>query len=400
MNDPRFNKAIKDLKNIRLTAAERSRIFSLIINTQPTRRTDAPVALGWTRLDRSISSPRGLQSPYMRTFKYAVIFLLIFLLTGGGLAASAETTLPGDTLYSVKTNITEPLRTAFAGTPAAQAQVQQQFLNRRLQEAATLAKHSELDSSKEKQIAGLISAQTKDLTATINEVRAISPSEADSLNVKSQAGVDAYAGVIGIITASTSKADVVTGDQVIAAAAQSSASLAVSTSSPQAASATSTSTISVSATSTPVISMSTSELSTSTSSASTTATTTTTMDAFSDHLTKIQNLIADLDLHMGSTSPSNSSGQATSTSKSEHELLDHIHASLEKAHSLTAKAQIQYSDGDANAYDTLLQAEKSAEEAAILWKALEDHIVSLPAGAGLPAPAGLPSCTASCPGIS
>lgn len=82
-----------------------------------------------------------------------VMTVAVFALTSGGVAYAAEGALPGDTLYPVKVAVTEPLRTALAGTPGAKAEWQIALAERRINEAATLAKEERLPEETETALA-------------------------------------------------------------------------------------------------------------------------------------------------------------------------------------------------------------------------------------------------------
>ena len=65
--------------------------------------------------------------------------LLVIALGFGGVVLAAEGSLPSDSLYAVKTKVNEPLRGAFAVSPLAKAQWQQDLAERRVSEAIALS---------------------------------------------------------------------------------------------------------------------------------------------------------------------------------------------------------------------------------------------------------------------
>ena len=71
----------------------------------------------------------------------------------GGIALAAEGTLPGDTLYPVKIEVTEPLRVALAPTRQARVAVQTALAERRLDEATKLAEENRLSRAIEAALA-------------------------------------------------------------------------------------------------------------------------------------------------------------------------------------------------------------------------------------------------------
>ena len=81
------------------------------------------------------------------------LILLVFLGTSGSLAYAAEGTIPGDALYPLKVDVTEPLRTALTIIPSAQADWQVTLATRRADEAATLASRGALSTSTQRDLA-------------------------------------------------------------------------------------------------------------------------------------------------------------------------------------------------------------------------------------------------------
>ena len=76
----------------------------------------------------------------------AMAMVVVLLVTaGGGAAYGAESALPGDLLYPVKTEVTEPLRERFARTPERRAHFAAWRIERRLQEAEKLLERAESD---------------------------------------------------------------------------------------------------------------------------------------------------------------------------------------------------------------------------------------------------------------
>ncbi|MDD5041091.1 MAG: hypothetical protein PHX87_00205 [Candidatus Peribacteraceae bacterium] len=100
---------------------------------------------------------------FFRRFTSASIASAITIaLAGGGIVFAAESSLPGDVLYAVKVNITEPIRSGLSGTPVARAQWNVRQIERRLEEAAALKERPDqnerqviLRSQMEQDIGGL-----------------------------------------------------------------------------------------------------------------------------------------------------------------------------------------------------------------------------------------------------
>ena len=78
---------------------------------------------------------------------YALATLLVVSLIGSGVVYAAEGALPGDVLYPVKVSVVEPIKGAFAVSPAAKAKWNTELAARRLDEASALAARGELDAT-------------------------------------------------------------------------------------------------------------------------------------------------------------------------------------------------------------------------------------------------------------
>lgn len=128
--DKDLKRFFRPAKDIRLTAEARwANHFALmkIIEECPLRDVRN------TSFDRPI---------YM--FASLVAILLLF---GGAATFAAENSLPGDFLYPVKTEITEPVRVLLSTSLAADGQLEIEFANKRLKESESLAVRGKLNST-------------------------------------------------------------------------------------------------------------------------------------------------------------------------------------------------------------------------------------------------------------
>lgn len=73
-----------------------------------------------------------------------VIALIVSLSAGGSVVVAAERSLPGDTLYTIKINVTEPARVALAANAKARAALEAELAVRRLEEAEKITASAEL----------------------------------------------------------------------------------------------------------------------------------------------------------------------------------------------------------------------------------------------------------------
>lgn len=114
---------------------------------------------------------------------YAVIALVALL--GGGTSIGAEAALPGDALYSVKTNINEEVRAAFTFGAEAKANWEIRRAERRLEETAALSAEGQLNAESRARIEENFKAHADRIEARIAEMEAKG-------NVKSAAEVASH----------------------------------------------------------------------------------------------------------------------------------------------------------------------------------------------------------------
>jgi len=127
-----------------LTEAERGRMRTRLADYAAFRPVRAPSRAGATR-----GTAWWLPQ---RAMAFATAFLVL-LVGAGGSAYAAEGSLPGDLLYPIKVGVTEPAVSALTPRGAAQASWQMQLAERRITEAAALAKEGRLSSNAETALA-------------------------------------------------------------------------------------------------------------------------------------------------------------------------------------------------------------------------------------------------------
>lgn len=104
--------------------------------------------------------------------KASALLLIIAVVAGGsGVSYAAQNSLPGETLYSIKVNVNEAIEEGLARTPEARVAVQSKQVERRLEEAQTLAKTDKLSKENEKIVIDKIEDHIKDLEKGIEELR-------------------------------------------------------------------------------------------------------------------------------------------------------------------------------------------------------------------------------------
>lgn len=163
MND-NFHKLIQSAKQIELSSEKkgiiRARVESFIELTPITQTVSKPI--------KSPFTPR-ISISY---FSKAISFALIVLIAGGStISYASEDTLPGDTLYTVKVNVKEPLEQKLALTPQAKLEVKTKQVEKRLTEAQTLLQKNDTSPEKHKEVEVRVEKQVEEIAQTISELQ-------------------------------------------------------------------------------------------------------------------------------------------------------------------------------------------------------------------------------------
>lgn len=191
------------LKRMKLRDSSRARMESSLLEYARFHAVNEGVRVG----DENRSSKQVPQ----RTSFIASLFnvrlssmtaaLLIALMIGGGTSYAAESSLPGDLLYGVKTEINENVQSAFAFSAKAEAELQARLAEERLREAEELAARGELDAEASAEIGTRLRAHYE--SATENSTEATADGDAETA-FKVQASLEstfrAYAGILGTLS--------------------------------------------------------------------------------------------------------------------------------------------------------------------------------------------------------
>jgi len=132
-NDRWLKKYAKEARDIRLHAWEKRAMLREVMG--PMKAPSPYYFLG------------TLVSQYHKR-AFALAMAVIVILTSGGTSLAATSSLPGDTLYTIKVNVNEELQNLVALTPIAKAKVAVNRTTTRLKEAETLSKQGRLTDEK------------------------------------------------------------------------------------------------------------------------------------------------------------------------------------------------------------------------------------------------------------
>ena len=158
MNDitPYIKKAADD---IRLSATEKTRMSNVVQSYMRFNALPKPV----TTYTRTVDWLVYLHRPVATA-------LVLVLISGTGVSFAAESSLPGDALYAVKKNITEPVRVALATGAEAKANVQIDLAERRIEEAATLSSEGRLDEATQDELAASFETHAASAAAEVEKI--------------------------------------------------------------------------------------------------------------------------------------------------------------------------------------------------------------------------------------
>lgn len=141
-----WQKGIKDLQKISLTKSEQSEMLQKI----------------WTRSPYHLIKSPWLFEQFVTFRKHAIIFsIFLIVATSAGITFASEKSLPGNLLYPVKINITEPARDLVKLVPAEKIEWQAQKATRRIEEAEILSVQNKLDDKKREKIETLFNKSTE-----------------------------------------------------------------------------------------------------------------------------------------------------------------------------------------------------------------------------------------------
>jgi hypothetical protein len=190
MESERFNKGIKEIRKSGLNNSEKSFVLGNI-----SAYADKNVS---KYSAKEISKP--IKSPFWRhkTFSYVfrsrtqfayVVLVLLVLTSGGGLVLASRNSLPGDLLYPLKVNVSEPLQGVATFGLASKINWEAEKVQNRLEEVETLAVKGKLNNKTMAVAENQLNIQTQSFfNAVANANKATS--SAETVGITSNATVD------------------------------------------------------------------------------------------------------------------------------------------------------------------------------------------------------------------
>lgn len=134
------------------------------------------------------------------------LIVVIFLALGGGASFVAESSIPGDALYIVKTQVNEPVWGAIASSPEGHAHWEAQLASRRLNEAAELQLRGTLTDDMAKKLNTEFSSHADAAVTEAQKITSAKGNLAMDLRTSLLADVQADGGLFAERDAATGKA--------------------------------------------------------------------------------------------------------------------------------------------------------------------------------------------------
>lgn len=183
-NDNNFKKRIEAIKSVKLTTSEKEQALKSIMS--------------------QIDEMKLVESPYLEFFQYLnkkpayayVAALVLIALIGGSTSYASEAALPGDILYPVKVDVTEPIEGVFTLGAAAQANWHEELVEKRLQESETLAQNNMLSASNTDSININVQTSIKSFDNDISNLDKTDPVEADQVKINFLTKADIYSKIL------------------------------------------------------------------------------------------------------------------------------------------------------------------------------------------------------------
>lgn len=129
----------------------------------------------------------------------AAALALVFIF-GSGVSYAAESALPGDALYSVKTKVNESVRVALATDAEAKANIQIELAERRIEEAAALAAENRLDADTQTALAVAFEAHAGNATQEVAAIDEEDSSAAAEITSRFETRLAAHEEVLALVS--------------------------------------------------------------------------------------------------------------------------------------------------------------------------------------------------------
>ncbi|MBI5469833.1 hypothetical protein HY968_00725 [Candidatus Kaiserbacteria bacterium] len=198
MNDP-FDTQFEPLKKLRLTNQERVSMRNHVHAYMREHVARIPFII---RVQDLFTNWRASRSGKHVTLQMhpALASLVMVFFVGIGTSYAAESSLPGDPLYAVKTQVNEKVRGALASSETAKLDWSAQLTNRRFQEAEALAAEGRLTPETRTKIENGLAVASEDFDANLAGLGAEKAGDAEDAATDLDANISAHADVLAALS--------------------------------------------------------------------------------------------------------------------------------------------------------------------------------------------------------
>lgn len=140
--DTHTKEYVQKLESLKLSESSRARMEKSLLEYTQFHSVSQGVRVGADV--RSIEQVPQRTSLFSLKRVYMPFVILLAVMVGGGTSFAAQGTVPGDFLYAVKTEVNEPIRSAFAVGANAEADLQVKIVAERIEEAQELKAEGKL----------------------------------------------------------------------------------------------------------------------------------------------------------------------------------------------------------------------------------------------------------------
>lgn len=191
-NDSSHMNFFKQLRKLNLTEAEKQQSLDFLLSRIETVRN---------YYNNRHNKQKVTLLPLLLNHKYMLAGLLIaaILAMGGGTAAAAENTVPGDLLYPIKTRVNEEVRAALSVTPEAKISWEARRAERRLEEVEKLSEKNKLTTATSQMLADKFkefAERADDRLAKLKDKGKLTDEQAEKLRENFEVAIKAHEEVL------------------------------------------------------------------------------------------------------------------------------------------------------------------------------------------------------------
>ena len=178
--DTQTKEYLQKLQNLKLSESSRARMEKSLLEYAQFHGVSEGVRVGADT--RSIEQVPRRTSLFSLKRMYMPFVILLAVMVGGGTSYAAQGAVPGDFLYAVKTEVNEPVRSAFAVGANAEADLQANIVAERIEEAQELKADGKLKG----EVAAKLAAN---IQKHIQKAEAANRNSTDTVRSRTNAGL-------------------------------------------------------------------------------------------------------------------------------------------------------------------------------------------------------------------